>query len=188
MPGWGGGGLVHEPGGLYPKSTCISPALKTGGGGGGAQYSLFSFWFRVFLPCHFFFFFNRRDVGFSIWRNPPTRWGGGGQCGFCVRAPGVSLWLWLLVAVGSWAMYLTWFNLSVTLAKTEWWDFVASLYSPPCLFFLSLPFPCSFPLHSSPTPTPLNLGLTCMWWTFLELYDEHFCRAGGIELSVRPLA
>lgn len=36
--GGAGGGLVHEPGGLYPKSTCISPALKTGGGGGGAQY------------------------------------------------------------------------------------------------------------------------------------------------------
>lgn len=56
------GGLVHEPGGLYPKSTCISLAPKTGGGGGGLNISLFSFRLRVLFLAIFFFLIQEMSV------------------------------------------------------------------------------------------------------------------------------
>lgn len=56
------GGLVHEPGGLYPKSTCISLAPKTGGGGRGLNINLFSFRLRVLFLAIFFFFIQEMSV------------------------------------------------------------------------------------------------------------------------------
>lgn len=55
-----GGGLVRETGGLYPKSSCLSPAPKTGGdgGGGGAQYSTFLILIQGAPSLPFFLFFK----------------------------------------------------------------------------------------------------------------------------------